>query len=82
MSLPLCTPEKIECVRNLETRYAECLPQCSGLWVNSFDMDQTFAVENSVGLGDKKINELSKQYWNYKGFYEFPMYAGKVLYLN
>ena len=76
MSLPLCTPDKIECVRNLETKYEECLPQCSGLWVNSYNKDKTFTVENSVGLGDKKILELSKQYWNYKGFYEFPSYKG------
>ena len=76
MSLPLCTPDKIECVRNLETKYEECLPQCSGLWVNSYNKIKTFRVGNSEGLGKKKIRDLSKHYWNYKGFYEFPSYKG------
>ena len=76
MSLPLCTPDKIECVTNLETEYEECLPQCSELWINSFYKDKTFTVGNSVGLGDKKILELSKQYWKYKGFYKFPSFKG------
>ena len=76
MSLPLCTPDKIECVRNLQTKYEECLPQCSGLWVNSYNKIKTFSVGNSVGLGEKKIRDLSKHYWNYKGFYEFPSYKG------
>ena len=69
MSLPLCTPEKIECVIKVkdEVKDEECLPQCSGLWVNSYSW---------FILGNKKIRDLSKHYWNYKGFYEFPSYKG------
>ena len=33
MLKPLCTPEKLECVRNIEIEGEECLPQCSGVWV-------------------------------------------------
>ena len=37
MSMPLCTPEKLECVRNIEIESEECLPQCSGVWVTYHD---------------------------------------------
>ena len=74
MSLPLCTPVKIECVRNLETKYEECLPQCSGLWVRFSEDEKSFRDINLELLNDK----LSKQYWNYRGFYKFPNYDGKV----
>ena len=67
--MPLCTPDKIDCVRNIETKYEECLPQCSGLWVNSFDK------EKNINLNKEK-SKLSKQYWNYKGFYKFLDYKG------
>ena len=40
MNLPLCTPDKIDCVRNIETEYKECLPQCSGLWVLSYNQEK------------------------------------------
>ena len=80
MSLPLCTPDKNECVRNLETKYKECLPQCSGLWVR-FSEDENFD-KDKISFKDKKLESLnyilSKQYWNYKGFYKFPNYDGKV----
>ena len=69
MSLPLCTPDKIDCVGNIETKYEECLPKCSGLWVNSFDK------EKNINL-DKQIWQLSEQYWNYKGYYEFSRFKG------
>ena len=47
MSLPLCTPDKIECVRNLETKYDDCLPQCSGLWVISYDQEKSLKLSNT-----------------------------------
>ena len=40
MNLPLCTPDKIDCVRNIETEYKECLPHCSGLWVISYNQEK------------------------------------------
>ena len=33
MSMPLCTPEKLECVKNMEIESEECFLQCSGVWV-------------------------------------------------
>ena len=71
MSLPLCTPDYIECVRNIETKYEECLPQCSGLWVNSVLKNEEIDIDINKA-------KLSQQYWNYKGFYKFPNYDGKV----
>ena len=37
MSLPLCTPDRNECIKTIEKEYEGCLPQCSGLWVTSYD---------------------------------------------
>ena len=71
MSLPLCTPDKIDCVRNIETKYEECLPKCSGLWVNRFKKDKILNLNEKL-----KLSKLSKQYWNYKGFYKFSSYTG------
>ena len=73
MLLPLCTPDKIECVENIETKYKECLPQCSGVWILGL------LSKPLVSREKLKITKLSKQYWNYKGFYKFPIHEGKVL---
>ena len=74
MSLPLCTPEKIECVIKVkdEVKDEECLPQCSGFWMESSkNYDEAFPK--------KKIIQLSKQYWNNKGYYKFSSYSGKSI---
>ena len=47
MSLPLCSPDKIECVRNLETKNDDCLPQCSGLWVISYNQEKSLKLPNT-----------------------------------
>ena len=42
MSLPLCTPDKLECVNNIKKEYDECLPQCAGIWIINYKMDDEF----------------------------------------
>ena len=71
MSLPLCSsPVELKCTQNIISRilvkYEECLPKCSGVWLTKFDGNK---INNN---NEPKIQELSKQYWNYKGFYKFP----------
>ena len=68
MSLPLCTPEKLECVRNIEVKNEECLQQCSGFWMEEEKDQKEYSRE--------KIKKLSKQYWKNKGFYQFSNYFG------
>ena len=71
MSLPLCLPEKLDCAQNIKAIYEECLPQCSGFWM------EFTKNSDGEGLSKEKIIQLSKQYWNYRGFYSFPVrYAG------
>ena len=66
MSLPLCsTPDQLECTHNIKVKYEECLPKCSGVWLTSFDKKDQL---------DRKKTKLSEQYWNYKGYYNFPKY--------
>ena len=70
MSLPLCQPEDLKCVKNIS--YNECLPQCSGLWIRN--------PQNFSDAGEKfKISKLSKQYWNFKGFYKFSDSKGNSI---
>ena len=71
MSLPLCTPEKLECVRNIEVKNEECLQQCSGFW-----MEEEKEKEKEKEYSKEKIKKLSKQYWKNKGFYQFSNYLG------
>ena len=66
MSLPLCQPEELKCVQNIT--YNECLPQCSGLWITNY--------EGNSDWEKFKISKLSKQYWNFKGFYKFSDFKG------
>ena len=69
MFLPLCLPEKLDCAQNIKAIYEECLPQCSGFWMESSkNYDEAFPK--------KKIIQLSKQYWNNKGYYKFSSYSG------
>ena len=66
MSLTLCsTPDQLYCAQNVELKYDECLPQCSGVWLMSYE--KTEMVNN-------RTKKLTDQYWNFKGFYEFPKY--------
>ena len=72
MSLPLCSsPVQLKCTQNIISqilvKYEDCLPKCSGVWLTSYDKDKDKEINNEF-----KIKELSKQYWNYKGFYKFP----------
>ena len=70
MSLPLCQPEDLKCVKNIS--YNECLPQCSGLWIRN--------PQNFSDAGGKfKISKLSKQYWNFKEFYKFSDSKGNSI---
>ena len=76
MSLPLCTPEKLECVNNIEVNDEGYLPQCSGFWM------EFTKNSDGEGLSKEKIIQVSKQYWNYKGFYKFSSYSGKKFLLH
>ena len=71
MSLPLCSSTvQLKCTQNIISqillKYEDCLPKCSGVWLTNY-----YEKEINDVL---KIKELSKQYWNYKGFYKFPKY--------
>ena len=44
MSMPLCTPEKLECVRNVEIESEECLPQCFGVWVAYHEISEGYIL--------------------------------------
>ena len=68
MSLPMCLPEKLECVQNTKTTYEECLPQCSGLWITNYE-GKKYGEIRDYNV-DKLISKLSEQYWNYRGFDE------------
>ena len=72
MSLTLCsTPDQLYCAQNVELKYYECLPQCSGVWLMSYEKTEMNKYDRIKKLTDQ-IKDLTKQYWNFKGFYEFP----------
>ena len=71
MSLPLCLPEKLDCVQNIKATYEECLPQCSGVWITNYEGKKYEEIRDNPDYNvDKKISKLSAQYWNYKGFHD------------
>ena len=37
---PLCTASNIECISSIEVDNVNCLPQCSGLMVTSYDQQE------------------------------------------
>ena len=70
MSLTLCsTPDQLYCAQNVEIKYEECLPQCSGVWIISNDKKEI----DDITLTNR-IKDLTEQYWKFKDFYEFPKY--------
>ena len=68
MFLPLCLPEKLDCVQNIKATYEECLPQCSGVWITNYE-GKKYEEIRDYNI-DKDISKLSEQYWNYKGFHD------------
>ena len=69
MSLTLCsTPDQLYCAQNVELKYEECLPQCSGVWIISNDKKE---IDDTLS---NRINDLTEHYWKLKDFYQFPKY--------
>ena len=73
MSLTLCsTPDQLYCAQNVELKYDECLPQCSGVWLMSYEKTNYKHLSDRIKELTELTEDLTKQYWNFKGFYEFP----------
>ena len=67
MSLPLCTPEKIECVIKVkdEVKDEECLPQCSGVKITYHKEDDILKkVKSSNELQDLVLNSPITEHSN------------------
>ena len=81
MSLPLCAPEQMECVLNIEVK--KCLPQCSGLFFENYEVEIESKMISAGLISNRakevKISKLSKQYWNYKGFYKFTTFGAGLI---
>ena len=69
--MPLCTPDQMECMRNITIDEAKCGQKCSGLLVPSYYKDN---VKNEDWIRSFHSNKsaLHEAYWKYKGFYKFP----------
>ena len=67
LQVPLCSPEKMKCVAsvNIEEE-SNCQKKCSGLLVTTFDKHQVKEQFKQF------VQNLSTEYWNYKGYYKFP----------
>ena len=61
----MCRAELMKCVANVSIEEHKCLTKCSGVLVTSFESNQKYQSE-------RFISKLSKQYWNYKGYFQFP----------
>ena len=62
----MCTTTvQMDCVAKVTVEKQECLKKCSGLLVTSFDSNQKYKSE-------RFISKLSQEYWNYKGYFNFP----------
>ena len=84
MSLTLCsTPDQLYCAQNVESKYGECLPQCSGVSIESNEImteykelldfrgrTRIFLIKKTIEAD--RLKSLSTQYWNFKEFYNFP----------
>ena len=61
--MPLCLAEKLECVSNIMIDKSDCLQQCSGLLVTSYDQqDIENGVLNLVDYLNSKVYYQSKEY--------------------
>ena len=61
----MCAPDQMECVANVSVEKKNCLKKCSGVLVTSFDKSKDYQSE-------RFISKLSTDYWNYKGYFQFP----------
>ena len=61
--MPLCIAEKLECVSNIMIDKSDCLQQCSGLLVTSYDQqDIENGVLNLVDYLNSKVYYKSQEY--------------------
>ena len=60
--MPLCIGEKLECVSNITIEKSDCLQQCSGLKVISYEQqDIENGILNLVDFLTSKISNLNEQ---------------------
>ena len=73
----MCTAEQLQCVSSIKVDKSECLQQCSGLLVTSFDKNEIEdrPVEIANALVDKLTKFMSESHYlfqdmakNFKGF--------------
>ena len=56
----MCTPDKLECVNNIKKEYDECLPQCAGIWIINYKMDDEFkkVFDNQCAIVSVRVQKL------------------------
>ena len=65
MSLPLCSPDKLACSKNIQKQYEECLPQCSGVKITYHKEDDILKkVKSSNELQDLVLNSPITEHSN------------------
>ena len=62
--MPLCSPDQLECVKNILVDNSGCLKQCSGLLVTSYDQDRFLNLADYLSSKYYYKNMIQE----YKGF--------------
>ena len=64
IQMPLCSPDQLECVKNILVDNSGCLKQCSGLLVTSYDQDRLLNLADYMSSKYSFRNMIQE----YKGF--------------
>ena len=77
--IPICTAEELDCASKVKINDAECLQQCSGILVTSYDQDE---LEERSNIGFKNLAEYLSQKDLYGGLTnmaeEFQGFMNKI----
>ena len=61
-------------MKNTQVDNSDCLQQCSGLHVSSYERQNIYdSNEKSAKDIKREIKKLSEAYWKFKGYYNFPL---------
>ena len=60
--MPPCTPEKYECLMSIDFEYEECINQCSGVLVTSYDQNKFLKLSEYMSKESGDFKDIANEF--------------------